>query len=182
MRISAIFDKATGDVYALHWSSEGDWPLVRAVYACSQCGAEYQQDAIENNDFHKIELEGGDSVEYITPNPGREPPYECPNCKQSGTLTLMEKRDRAELTTGEALLLSETKMLVEKTGNGVRVTHDPQYKINILTAVESIPDRAKVNVPIEIEGMGGKEIIGFEEKPESIITERKKEVIDTKRK
>lgn len=46
----------------------------------------------------------------------------------------------------------------------------------------TIADREKVDVPIEIDGVGGKEIIGIERKPVEIVTERKKEIIDTKRK
>lgn len=49
----------------------------------------------------------------------------------------------------------------------------------------TLDERGKVDdttKPIEVEKPGGKEIIGYEKKPENIITERKKEVIDIKRK
>lgn len=58
-------------------------------------------------------------------------------------------------------------------------------KLNPVKMKRTIDERAKVedlSKPIEVEKPGGKEIIGYEEKPESIIAERKKEVIDIKRK
>lgn len=51
-------------------------------------------------------------------------------------------------------------------------------------AAKFLKDRVQIDVPIEIDGPGGKEIIGFDKKPESIITEKTKEieVIKTKTK
>lgn len=46
----------------------------------------------------------------------------------------------------------------------------------------TLDERQKVDVPIEAEGIGGKEIIGYDRKPVNLITERKKEIKDIKRK
>lgn len=45
-------------------------------------------------------------------------------------------------------------------------------KIDTKKAAQKLGDRLTIDVPIEIEGPGGKEIIGFEQKPEGIIVER----------
>ncbi len=46
----------------------------------------------------------------------------------------------------------------------------------------TLDERQKIDVPIEAEGVGGKEIIGYDRKPVNLITERKKEITDIKRK
>ena len=51
-------------------------------------------------------------------------------------------------------------------------------KFNPDKIVQRLDDRVKVDVPIEIEGPGGKEIIGFEQKPESIIIKNNTEVLN----
>lgn len=48
-------------------------------------------------------------------------------------------------------------------------------KIDIEKARMKLEDRLKVDVPIEIDGMGGKEIIGYELKPEGIVVEKGKD-------
>ena len=44
--------------------------------------------------------------------------------------------------------------------------------IDMNKASRKIGDREIVDVPIEIDGIGGKEIIGYEEKPVGIVVER----------
>lgn len=56
---------------------------------------------------------------------------------------------------------------------------DPAKMKRTLAERDKVDDTTK---PIEVERPDGKEIIGYEKKPESIITERKKEIIDIKRK
>ncbi|KAB2829428.1 MAG: hypothetical protein F9K51_06485, partial [Candidatus Dadabacteria bacterium] len=128
MTIHAIYEKMTGELYLLHESSEGDIPPVQHFYACSQCGAEYQERAIESNDFRRVDLGEGDSLEYIIPNPEKVPPYACPSCGETNTLSLIEKYARAEVSREEAEYLQKAEMVVEKT-NGVSVQFYPKYKI-----------------------------------------------------
>ncbi len=54
---------------------------------------------------------------------------------------------------------------------------EKKYKIDIAKMTTDMKDRAKMDVPIEIDVMGGKEIIGYEQKPESVVTERYKQAI-----
>jgi hypothetical protein len=49
-----------------------------------------------------------------------------------------------------------------------------KYKVDLQRVKKFVIDRPKIDVPIEIDGIGGKEIIGYEQKPESIVTERQK--------
>lgn len=53
---------------------------------------------------------------------------------------------------------------------------EPFYskKLDVTKVKTKLDDRLKIDIPIEIDGIGGKEIIGYERKPESIVTERNK--------
>ena len=55
-------------------------------------------------------------------------------------------------------------------------------KLDLSKSEQKLKDRVQIDVPIEIDGIGGKEIIGFDKKPESIITEKTKETVKTKTK
>lgn len=60
---------------------------------------------------------------------------------------------------------------------------ESKYKIDINQVVPMLKDRRKIDditKPIEIDGVGGKEIIGYEQKPESIIIERSDQIIKAK--
>ncbi len=45
-------------------------------------------------------------------------------------------------------------------------------KLDMEKASSMLDQREKVEAPIEIDGIGGKEIIGYEEKPVGIVVER----------
>lgn len=51
-----------------------------------------------------------------------------------------------------------------------------RYNLNPDKLTKFVEDRNKIDVPIEIDGIGGKEIIGYEQKPEGIVMERKKDI------
>lgn len=78
---------------------------------------------------------------------------------------------------GKQVVLDAKNLRPEDNPHGER-----KYKLDMQKLERNVADRPRVAVPIEAEGIGGKEIIGYEEKPESVITERKKEVIDIKHK
>lgn len=77
-----------------------------------------------------------------------------------------------ELTEEEANLLDWNirKKAIYERKYAIELTDKPTYIKDRVTE----PDMTK---PIEIESMGGKEIIGYEQKPESIIIERSVRVI-----
>lgn len=47
-------------------------------------------------------------------------------------------------------------------------------KLDLSKVKQKLKDRVQIDVPIEIDGIGGKEIIGYDQKPETIITEKTK--------
>lgn len=95
-----------------------------------------------------------------------------------------------EISSPENDLLAQLTIHVERDGKIVEVPSnenildeverksrivEPKYKLDINKATTDIRDREKeddLSKPIEIEGPGGKEIIGYEQKPEPIVTVR----------
>lgn len=101
---------------------------------------------------------------------------------------LDENHMRVEITNEERMNLVKREYVVEREGK-VFKTLDPAdldyfereaaasvpvFKIDPGRAEGKIEDREKVEVPIEIDGPNGKEIIGYEQKPVSIVIERDK--------
>lgn len=91
-----------------------------------------------------------------------------------------------EISSAEREELIKIKYTVERNGE-VFTTHEqgeleyferekasrePAAVIDMNKASRKIEDREIVDVPIEIDGIGGKEIIGYEEKPIGIVVER----------
>lgn len=97
-----------------------------------------------------------------------------------------------EVTTEEKDRLVEITKSVVRNGERVEIPYyqnindieekkteeiTSKYKIDISKAKSDLKERVKVDdlsKPIEINTMGGKEIIGYEQKPEPIVTERQK--------
>jgi len=93
-----------------------------------------------------------------------------------------------ELTPEEFSELSLVDIATNRDGKETIITAEeltPQdnpravikYRIDTDKLIRRIDDRPKIQIPIEIDGIGGKEIIGFHEKPESIIIERNATII-----
>lgn len=92
-----------------------------------------------------------------------------------------------ELTPEEHTSLSLLDIVVERDGKEVVVEAKEirsddnakgvkKYEIDVGKVTKYVKDRLKVDVPIEIDGIGGKEIIGYELKPETIITEKAEKI------
>jgi hypothetical protein len=97
-----------------------------------------------------------------------------------------------QVTYEEKDRLVEIKKSVIRGGTRVEVPYDEnindieekkteeitsKYKIDVNKAKTDLKERAKVDdlsKPIEINGIGGKEVIGYKQKPESIVIERSK--------
>ena len=97
-----------------------------------------------------------------------------------------------EVTTEEKDMLVEIVKSVVRNGERVEIPYHQniydinekkteeitsKYKIDISKAKTDLKERGKaddLSKPMEINTMGGKEIIGFIQKPESIIIERQK--------
>ena len=88
-----------------------------------------------------------------------------------------------ELTPEEHRNLGLLDIVTERDGKEVVITAEEiksednarpefKYKIDTEKMHRYVEDRIKIDVPIEIQGPGGPEIIGFEQKPETIVTER----------
>ena len=74
---------------------------------------------------------------------------------------------------GEIVMLDESEVVNNE--ERLSAPKEPKYKVNIEKAAPKLEDRAKVedlSKPIEAEGLGGKEIIGYDEKPVWIVVER----------
>ncbi len=94
-----------------------------------------------------------------------------------------------EILPNERDMFAQIAVTVQRNGKEIEVPYnenimdeaerksmrvEKKYKIDLSKMTTDLKDRAIVDVPIEIDVMGGKEIIGYERKPESIVTERNK--------
>lgn len=74
---------------------------------------------------------------------------------------------------GEIVILDESEVVDNE--ERLSAPKEPKYMIDIGKATPKLKNRAKVedqSKPIEAEGIGGKEIIGYDEKPIGIVVER----------
>jgi len=70
----------------------------------------------------------------------------------------------------EEIVLEDMKELTLEEQDTAERFHP--NKLDKSTMTPKLDDRPRILIPIETDGIGGKEIIGFEEKPESIIIKR----------
>lgn len=88
-----------------------------------------------------------------------------------------------ELTSEEHFRLGLLDIVAMRDGEQVIVTAEDvksddnagpvfKHKIDTGKLERNVKDRPKIDVPIEIEGIGGKEIIGYEQIPVTIVIER----------
>ena len=61
------------------------------------------------------------------------------------------------------------------------MTVEHKYKVDLSRSTTDLIDRSVIDIPIEAEGIGGKEIIGYQQKPEVIVTEKEREIEVIKR-
>jgi len=78
--------------------------------------------------------------------------------------------DMEEVTRTKKVYDPESEQFVEISF--VRLIPHYSLKVDISKAQKRIVQRDRVDVPIEVEGIGGKEIIGYETKPVGIVVER----------
>lgn len=96
-----------------------------------------------------------------------------------------------ELTSDELIELRKINFIVKRNNEEIvlenikELTLEEQdtagrfhpNKLDKSKMTPKLEDRPKIRVPIEADGIGGKEIIGFQEKPESVIIERNATII-----
>lgn len=98
----------------------------------------------------------------------------CPQCgivdmgdsSDASIIPLDQGHTAIEVTMEEKGEFAEAKVL----GEGGHFEYG--MKLDMRKAAGKLEEREKVEVPIEAEGIGGKEIIAVEEKPVGIIVER----------
>jgi len=88
-----------------------------------------------------------------------------------------------ELTPDEHQAVGILNIIVEREGKEVVIEYtdiqpggmprgENKFKLYIAKMEKYVADRPKVDIPIEAEMPGGKEIIGYDQKPESVIVEK----------
>lgn len=127
---------------------------------CSECGilsisGEYDHSDLELQEFKNANASQGHIIVEISPKER--------DMFAQVVVTVQRNGKEIEVPYNENIMdeAERKSMSVEK-----------KYKIDLAKMTTDMKDRAKLDVPIEIDVIGGKEIIGYELKPENIVTEK----------